>query len=114
MVKRVVNKAMEDILRQLLVGQKQLAEHFDLIDQQLGTLTEGQASINDRLDNLQDDILSLSSDVSNLKGDVLAIRKDTTTLKKDTSSIKKDLRYAWEDIQKLDKRVHVNESLIAK
>ena len=70
---------MENILMQILEGQKQII---------------------DRLEKLE----TLPETVDNLQSDVLAVRKDTNTIKREVLAIKKDLRYAWEDIQKLDKR----------
>ena len=48
-------------------------------------------------------------DIQDIQGDIVSVRRDVKDTKRDTSAIKKDLRYAWEDIQRLDKRVTVQE-----
>ena len=44
-------------------------------------------------------------DLSSLKKDVSSLKKDVSSLKKDVSEIKVELRFVWEDVKKLDKRL---------
>ena len=75
---------MEQILAQIL--------------SELQALREGQS-------RQGEDLASLKKDVASLKKDVASLKKDVASLKKDVSEIKVELRFVWEDVKKLDKRL---------
>ena len=93
---------MEQILGQILA--------------ELQGLRDGQARIETIVTKQGEEIAGLRADVNQLKQDVNELKLDVNQLKQDVGEIKTELRFVWEDIKKLDKRLsaHDEELVILK
>ncbi len=121
---------MEELLKQILnelhtlnnrvggleQGQEKLNSRFDSLEGRMGTLEERMDTLEGRMGTLEGRMGTLEGRMDTLEqGQVQIIsrlnvlEKDVDKIKKITRNIKQELRYVWEDIKKLDKRLTTQE-----
>lgn len=82
---------MEEMLTQLLEGQKQLFESHR-------QLFEGQKQIFNRLDHLDNELTVIKSELATVKSDVTAAKSELTTVKSDVAAVKYELATVKSDM----------------
>ena len=98
---------MEDLLKQLLVGQNKLVESVGNIEKKL-------VEHDEQFEILRADVKSLKAEQREMKEGISNIKENQQEMQEDISQIKTTVGYIWGDIGKLDKRVSRHYIQLAK